>query len=191
MSATSVTVERDKRRMLRILCGLAGACGLVILAIGGLPGREIYTDVNNCFGRALGAFGTHGRHHCESHYTLHHTELVLDGPLQWLAIALLLAPGVLVWFRPKLRLALLWSMLAIPCGYLAVMASLDLHLFERTVALWPSQVFGPLALGLFVLVLLVIPISCIVFAVYTRMRKPKPPPKGVFPTARAVRPTDT
>lgn len=191
MSATSVTVERGKRRMLRILCGLAGACGLVILAIGGLPGREIYTDASNCFGHALAAFGAHGRYRCEPHYTLDHTELVLDRPLQWLVLALLLAPGVLVWLRPKLRFALLWSVLAIPCGYLAVMAWLDLHLFARTVALWPWQVFELLALGLFVLVLLVIPIACIVFAVHARMRKPEPPPKGASPAARVVHPTDT
>lgn len=191
MSATSVTVERGKRRMLRILCGLAGACGLVILAIGGLPGRKIYTDANNCFGHALAALGAHGRYRCEPHYTLDHTERVLDGPLPWLTLALLLPPGVLVWFRPKLRFALLWSVLAIPCGYLAVLASLDLHLFARTVALWPWRVFEPLALGLFALVLLVIPISCLVFAVYTRIRKPEPPPNGTSSAARVVRPTDT
>lgn len=194
MSATNETVDRErgKRLMLRILCGLAGACGLGIFAMGALPGLEIYTDVNDCVGHALAGLAAHGGGRpCESHYTLQHTERVLDTPLQWLAIALLLAPGVLVWLRPKLRFALLWSVLAIPCGYLAVMASFDLHLFERTVALWPLNVFEPLALGLFVLLLLVIPIACLVFAIYTRRRKPGSPPGGVLPSARVVRSSDT
>lgn len=113
---------------------------------------------------------------------------MLDEPLQWLAITLLLAPGVLVWLWPKLGLALLWSALAIPCSYLALVAGFDLHLFARTVTLWPQRVFGALALGLVVLVLLVMPISCLAFAVYTRTRKP--PPESGLPVARVVRSTD-
>lgn len=176
--------ERGKRRMLRILCGLAGACGLGIFAIGWLPGSEIYTDANDCFGRALGALAAHGgRHGCEPRYTLDHTELVLDEPLQWLALALVLAPGVLVWLRPRLRFALLWSALAVPCSYLGFVAWFDLKLFARTEALWPSQVFAPFAIGLLVMVLLVIPISCLVFAIHARARK-----SGArLPRARVVR----
>jgi hypothetical protein len=39
--------------------------------------------------------------------------------------------------------------------------------------------------------LLVLPIACFAFVIYTRMRNPGSPPRGVLPAARVMRSTDT
>lgn len=178
-------VNRAKRGMLRVLCGLAAVLGAGMFAVGWLPGTDVYRDGNNCFGRALaGVFVHGGSGDCDSRYVLSHTERVIEHASTWLALGLMLVPGILVWIKPRLRFALLWSLLAIPSGALALASSFDLHLFEQTVTLWPAQVFALLGLSLFTLLLLVIPAACTVFAYVTRTKPPAPPD---LPVARVIR----
>ncbi|MDQ3367647.1 MAG: hypothetical protein M3680_19675 [Myxococcota bacterium] len=172
--------ERDdsKRRLLRTVCLIAGALGVAMLGLGALPGLEVYADARNCLGHAFAGVFSHGGSSsaCEPHYVLDHTERVLAEPLAWLALIAIVGFGVLVWFRPKLRYALLWSLVTIGLGALALVAMFDLRLFEHTVALWPSRAFGVLALALFFHLIAVVPIACACFAWLTRTR-PEPPPE--------------
>jgi hypothetical protein len=178
--------DRDvaKRRMLRTVCVVAGALGVGMLALGALPGFAVYADSANCFGRAFAGVFSHGHASpCESSYVLHHTERVIDEPLSWLALVGILGFGVLVWVRPKLRFALLWSLATVGLGALAVVASFELHLFDRVVQLWPSQVFGLLAVALIFLLIAFVPAACAVFLWIYRTR-PTPPPE--LPRATVV-----
>lgn len=180
--------DRAKRRLLRALCVIAWALGAGMFALGWLPGTEIYEDANNCAGHAFDGWFVDVRPaSCTPHYVLASTARVLDTRLQWLSLALMLAPGAFVWWKPKLGLALLWSVLAIPTVILAMFVWLDLYLLERTVSLWPRDVFAVLASALVILLVAGVPIACAVFAYVIRTRKPEPP---VFPTAQVESASD-
>ncbi len=178
--------ERDdsKRRLLRAICLIAGALGVGMLGLGALPGLEVYEDTRNCLGQAFaGVFSHGGGSSCEPNYVLDHTERVLQEPLAWLALLAMMSFGVVVWLRPKLRFALLWSLVTVGLASLALVAMFDLRLFTHTVPLWPSRVFAILALALFFLLIAALPVACAAFAWLHRTR-PAPPPE--LPRATVV-----
>jgi hypothetical protein len=99
------------------------------------------------------------------------------------ALVLLLAPGVVVWMRPRISYALLWSMWSIAVAMIMFVASFDLgDLAVRTVALWPAEVFGVLMFALLFLLIAVVPVACGVVWWVTREK----PMRVELPIARVV-----
>ncbi len=97
----------------------------------------------------------------------------------------LLAPGVLIWRKPRIAFALLWSLWAIGAGTVGFLATFDLGNWSgKTVELWPMYAFGIVIFGLLLLLIALLPIACGVFAWVTRNR---PEPPVVLAPARVVR----
>jgi hypothetical protein len=100
------------------------------------------------------------------------------------ALVILLAPGALLWMRPRMSYALLWSMWSIAVAMIMFVASFDLGDFAvRTVALWPAGVFGVLMFALLFLLIAVVPVTCGVLWWITRER----PLRVELPVARVIR----
>ena len=102
-------------------------------------------------------------------------------------LVLLLVPGAVVWTRPRIAYALLWSMWTIGLSMVVFLATFDLGepgaWTTRTVALWPHAVFGLLMFAVLFLIIAVVPIACAVLWWITRER----PVTITLPTARVIR----
>jgi hypothetical protein len=96
-----------------------------------------------------------------------------------------LAPGMLVWRKPTLERALLWSLLTLLSSIaLLVITVVPLdapHIY--TVHRWPAHVFAGIATTFVANLILTLPLGCLGFAIATRKR---PPPKPEFPRARVI-----
>jgi hypothetical protein len=146
---------------LRRIAHLVVAIGLVVMAVGFLPGERVYSDSNNCFGRAVVGF-EHPSSECTSRYDqLDETRLAGGVPLV-LYIVSALAPAILIQAEPRRRRGwhwLLWSLLT-GVGGLAVLFLLTFHLdlFAHTVQLWPQTIVIAGTLAIMALLLLALPL---------------------------------
>ena len=99
-------------------------------------------------------------------------------------LVIYLAPGALIWRRPRISLALLWSMWTIAVTVVLFVATFDLGDWSvQIVQLWPSAVFGYLMSALLLLLIAVVPVACGVFW-WVHRERPTPP---ALPTARLVK----
>ena len=98
-------------------------------------------------------------------------------------LLLLVAPGIVVWARPRIAYALLWSLWTIASSVIVFLATFDLGDWSvRTVELWPMHVFGLVIFALLFTIIAVIPIGCAVYWWVTRERPFRP----VLPVARVI-----
>lgn len=99
-------------------------------------------------------------------------------------LVIYLAPGAIVWQKPRIAYALLWSMWTIAVTVLVFVATFDLGDWSvHTIVLWPQAVFGYLMFALVFLLIAVVPIACGVYWWATRERAPGP----TLPVARLVK----
>jgi len=99
-------------------------------------------------------------------------------------LVLLVAPGIVVWARPRIAYALLWSLWTIASSVIVFLATFDLGDWSvRTVELWPVKLFGLIIFSLLFTIIAVIPIACAVYWWVTRERVRR----IELPTARVIK----
>jgi hypothetical protein len=154
------------RMMLRAMVAIATTIAATAFVFSFFPGLEIYR---------LDAYGD-----------LFVETLPVVEHWNWLLgiFVVLLAPGAVIWRRPRIAYALLWSLWSMAIATLVFVATFDIGNWGvRTVALWPHAVFGFLLSALLFLVIAIIPIAC--GAYWWTMRDRTPRPK--LPVARLVK----
>jgi hypothetical protein len=167
-----------KAKILRgIAIGIA-VLGTIAIVLGFVPGVDVYRDGNECFGQALGSLFSHGSSRgCQASWQLVETRSVVDHPL-WMALyfALLMAPGLLVWRFPQLKLLLVWSLIAISSTFLMIVATFDLGSWsERIVQRWPAYLFGAAVTIMLSVLIVGLPVFAAIYAFVTRTRRPAKP----------------
>jgi hypothetical protein len=148
------------RMMLRVLVAVAATTAAIAFVFSFFPGIELY------------------RH------DVYIDTLPVVEHWNWLLgiLVILLAPGALLWQKPRISYALLWSLWTIAVSTLVFVATFDLGDWGvRTVALWPHAVFGFLMFSLLFLLIAIIPIACAVYWWATRE------PGAPLPVARLVK----
>lgn len=155
--------------VLRGLVASAVVLAATAFVIGFFPGIEVYRD----------------DHFVETRAVVEHWNYFLG------ALVILLGPGAVVWMRPRMAYALLWSMWSIGLAMVLFVATFELgDLSTRTVALWPAGVFGVLVFALLFLLIAVVPVACGVLWWITRERAASPtgdkPLRVALPVARVV-----
>ncbi|MBA3501263.1 MAG: hypothetical protein M4D80_25090 [Myxococcota bacterium] len=156
------------RTMLRVLVAIAATIAATGFVFSFFPGLEVYRI-------------TSGRSE-----TLYVDTLPVVEHWNWLlgVLVILLAPGAVIWRKPRISYALLWSLWAIAVATLVFVATFQLGDWGvRTVALWPHAVFGFLMSGLLFLVIAIVPIACGAYWWMTRERPVRP----MLPVARLVK----
>jgi|MudIll2142460700_1097286.scaffolds.fasta_scaffold25913_2 hypothetical protein len=154
--------ELALRTMLRILVVVALCLGTAGFVLGFFPGYEVYRrDV-----------------FIETRDVVEHWNMFLG------MLVLYLAPGAIIWRKPSIGYALVWSLWTMAVTMVVFVATFDLGDWSvRTVHLWPYSLFTFLMLALVFLLIAVIPIACGVFWWVTRDRVQPP----ALPTARVVK----
>jgi hypothetical protein len=158
--------------------------GVVLLAVGSLPGQRVYHDANHCFGAALGGL-TNTEHQlkaCESAFTELHAAYPAGGELR-LALYLLvvLVPAWPVYRDPRAQHAWGWFAGAVAgsvvAGNLMCWLELDLDFLTRTVTLWPARVVEAGVAAIQAVLLLGLPLTI------ARGRVPRVPPARIVERA--------
>jgi hypothetical protein len=165
--------EWVKARLLRgiVLAAMALGAAAVVLAM--FPGVKMYERFHDGW-KFMG------------------TRSAAEHPWWMLASGIvMLAPGVLVWLRPQLSYACLWSMIAFGTTLLWFVATIDhngraVQWWFRTVELWPATWFGYAIVLLVGGLVVALPMFCGVFALVTHRRERARPQ---LPVARVVRRT--
>ncbi|MBA2540240.1 MAG: hypothetical protein H0V17_11435 [Deltaproteobacteria bacterium] len=171
-------MDDDRRTRLRttllrgLIVGLIALC-VIAAVFAFIPSVEVYEDRNDCLGHALGGVFAHGpRSPCQSAYQLVRTDAPIDGAVAVLYLVGLLVPGVLLWFHPLLRYALLWPVWTIVATVVLLTATFELDLFSHTVRLWPAHVFAIAMTAILAILIVVVPLGSGVFALVTRSKAP-------------------
>ena len=167
--------DRAKRTMLRMLCLIAAALAVALFGLGWLPGTEVYRDIHGCSMTLEGAPWPSAA--CTPHYELLGVRDVVAsrGWLVALLIAML-APGAFVWWRPRLRFALLWSLISTGVAVFGLVLSFQPGGWDlRLVELWPMRAFDVLLFALLLLQIALVPIACGAFVVIAHDRTPPRP----------------
>lgn len=150
------------RRMLRTLIAIVATVAATAFVVGFFPGAVLYRGDELIGTRAV----------------VEHANWLLG------VLALYLVPGAVIWRRPRIAHALLWSMWSVALTVLVVIATFDhSDLAPGMIMLWPSVVFGYLMSSLLFLLIAVMPIACGVSWWLARTRTARP----VFPRARVVK----
>jgi cellulose synthase/poly-beta-1,6-N-acetylglucosamine synthase-like glycosyltransferase len=150
------------RLMLRTLIAIAATLATMAFVFSFFPSVEVYRNEELLGTRAV----------------VEHANWLLG------LLVIYLAPAALIWKRPQLPYALLWSIWTVIVTAVAYMATFDLGNWSvHTVQLWPAAVFGYLMSALLVLLIIVVPVACGVFWWIKRARPPRP----TLPTARLVK----
>ncbi|MDB4960956.1 MAG: hypothetical protein JWP01_955 [Myxococcales bacterium] len=166
--------------MLRRLVLVLVACGALASALGFAPSVELYEDSNACIADPIvhmfmfAPFGGHldavDQKPCEENWVLTETRTPVDSPLaNAFYVAIVLLPGLLVWFRPRLLFALLWSAWALGVTYVMLAATFNLrNLFKHAVHSPLAHAFDAAAATVLVGVTVVVPVGWMIFALVTR-----------------------
>lgn len=170
--------DNDRRTRLRTKLLRGSILGLIALCVVAgvfalIPSVEVYEDRNDCLGQALGrvfAFEHGPRSACERADQLVRTDTPIDGATAILYLVGLLVPGVLLWFHPLLRYALLWPVWTIVATVVLLTATFELDLMTHTIRLWPAHVFAIAMIAILATLILIVPLGCGVFALATRSR---------------------
>ena len=154
--------ELALRTMLRFLVALVTTLSATAFVFGFFPGIEVYQQDAFVETRAV--------------------------IVQWNwflgVLVLLLAPGAVVWWHPRIGYALLWSLWTIALTTVVFVGTFDLGDWGlRTVALWPHAVFGFVMFAVLFLVIAIIPVACGAFWWITRERPVRPQ----LPIARVLK----
>jgi hypothetical protein len=176
------------RRLLRGIVLLATLLGVAAAVLAFVPAVEVYEDGGDCFGHALASLfaldGAAGR--CESAWVYVGTRTAAEHPAQMAAYFLVvIAPGLVVWRRPRPALALAWTIAVVIATFVMVVVTFELFgdWGVRTVALAPARLYGGAASALLVLLIVILPVACAVLAIAGRRRPHLPE----LPEARALR----
>ncbi|MGN6110865.1 MAG: hypothetical protein ACTHU0_37530 [Kofleriaceae bacterium] len=158
--------ERAKRLMLRGFCLISLALGLALLVVGALPGAEIWHPVRD----------VPGVQSASAPLLPLESVPVANVPFHLVWLAAMLAPGLLAWRRPKLRHALLWSLISVGGAMFGLALSTHGHdCGGRIVELEAKRVYDVLLFALLAVQIVVIPLACAAFALATRPRgEPRP-----------------
>jgi hypothetical protein len=176
-----------KTKILRGIAIAIAVLGTIAIVFGFLPGIEVYRDVNDCFGRAFGSlFGHDSARGCQASYQLVETRSVVDRPVGMaFYFAVLMAPALVVWRYPQLKLLLGWTLLAIGATFLMIVAMFDFGSWsDSIVRLWPADVFAVVLTIMLSVLIVGLPVFCAIYAFVTRTR---PPPKPEVARARIHR----
>lgn len=164
--------ERVKARILRSIVLAAFAVGLAAVVLALLPGVEVFTERDD--GHRVVA-----------------TRSAAEYPLWMLVWGIaVLAPGALVWFRPRLTYACLWSMCALFATAMWFVVTSDPVVgrrgleWQRVVELWPATWWGYAMVLLVGGLIVALPVFCGAFALVTGHRDGV---RAQLPTARALR----
>ncbi|MCW5801446.1 MAG: hypothetical protein KIT31_03475 [Deltaproteobacteria bacterium] len=165
-----------KARILRGIVLAAFGVGLAALVLALLPGVEIFaerSDGNRVAWRPVG------------------TRSAAEHPLGMLVWGVaVLAPGALVWFRPRLTYACLWSMCALVATTMWFVVTTDPvptrhgSQWLRVVELWPATWWGYTIVLLIGGLVVALPVFCGAFAFVTGRRDGVRPQ---LPAARVLR----
>jgi hypothetical protein len=190
-----VTHDPAKARLLRTACAVVAAMAVALVMLSTMRGSQVYRDRNACGARAWTALSFEHRAQvaCEPDWAFVGTERVAD-PLATAAfLALLLLPGLLVWYRPRISFAILWAFADLAIAWLVFLWTFrvdDWAASMRTVELWPAQLYGAILVALLASVIAILPIACGVYALLARFtRAPveeELPPPAPLPAARIV-----
>lgn len=181
-------MDRLQTRLLRALVLAATVLGVAAAILGFVPSVDVYEDSSDCFGRALSSlFAMHGgAGACESTWEPVATRSAAEQPAEMAAYFLtLVAPGLVVWRRPRAAYALAWTLFAMVATFAMIVLTFELFggWGVRTVERWPAQLYGAVSSALLIELIVVIPLACVVLAIVARLR-PRPP---ALPEARVVR----
>jgi hypothetical protein len=152
-----------RRLLLRILVALAFILAAFAFVLGFLPGAHVYR------------------------YDVFVETVDVVESWNWFLgyLVLLLAPGVVVWRRPRIAFALAWSLWTVGVTVLLLVATFDFGDWSvRHVVLPAQQVFGYTMAALLGHLILVVPVACAIAWWFTRER---PEPPVTLPMARVVR----
>jgi hypothetical protein len=163
--------ERTKARVLRIIVVVAMSLGAAAVVLAMLPGVEVW------------AGGSVGWRRIDARSAAEHPWWMLAWGI------VMLGPGVLVWFRPQLTFACLWSMIAFGATAMWFVATNDMpgrntSMYMRYVDLWPSRWFGYIVVIVVGGLVVALPMFCAAFAVITGRRDGV---RATLPTARIHR----
>jgi hypothetical protein len=181
--------EHLKAKLLRGTAIVLGALAVLAAILCCVPSVEVYEDRSDCFGHALGslfAFEHGHRGPCVQSWSYVETRTPVDHPFGMAVYFMLLAvPALVVWQRPRLRFAIVWTVFTVAATFAMVVATFELFgdWGKRTVDLWPAQLFAGVATALVGSLIIVVPLGCLVFHVVTRTRMPRPPG---LPEARLI-----
>lgn len=157
-----LAVMGPQRTMLRILAALAATIAAIAFVFGFFPGVEVYR--NDVF--------------IETRPVVDHWNWLLG------VLVIYLAPGALVWRKPRIGFALLWSLWTMTITVLVFVATFDLGDWTlQTVVLWPQALFGYLMFALVFVLIAIMPVACAVLWWVTRDRPVRPS----LPTARVLK----
>ena len=161
MLASMFDRDAARQKLLRILVAVAVVLGAAAFLLGRLPGLDIYR----------------GETYVETRPIVEQWNWFLG------FLVGMLAPGFVVWRRPRLAYALLWSLWVVAFVAVVLVATFDLGNWDVRVVVLPAHaVFVRVMWSLLAHLIAIVPLACGVFWWVTRDRPAAPP----LPTARVI-----
>jgi hypothetical protein len=165
--------ERTKARILRGIVAAVLGLGLLAFVLALMPAIEVWKDMGPDFGwRRVDA-----RSAAE-----HPASMIVWG-------LFVVGPGVLVWFRPRLTFACLWSLIALGATTMWFVVTADMPgylptIYVHYVSKWPAQAFDLVVVFLVGSIVVALPVFCGAFAFITGRLETV---AATLPAARVVR----
>ena len=164
--------DRLRARLLRGFVLATTLLGLVVIVLGAVPSVEVYHDANGCNFVALPirllATGPSSLE-CTASWVLVAMSPPVPNPIASAVVtAIAIAPGAIIWWKPKLPIALTWMVVGLVSRIATWWVTFDMSgLFARTVRTPLAWAYEIADVALAVVLIAGVPVFCAIVALVT------------------------
>jgi len=164
--------DRLRARLLRGFVLATTLLGLVMIVLGAVPSVEVYHDANGCNFVALPirllATGPSSLE-CTASWVLVEMRPPVPNPIASAVVtAIAIAPGAIIWWKPKLPIALTWMVVGLVSRIATWWVTFDMSgLFARTVRTPLAWAYEIADVALAVVLIAGVPVFCAIVALVT------------------------